>query len=31
LRIVVPKTLSEKERELFEALKDASNFDPRRT
>lgn len=31
LKVVVPKTLNDRERELFEALRDASNFDPRRT
>jgi curved DNA-binding protein len=31
LRIVVPRSLSEKERELLESLRDTSNFDPRRT
>jgi curved DNA-binding protein len=29
VQVVVPKTLSERERELFEALADASSFDPR--
>jgi curved DNA-binding protein len=29
VRITVPKHLSERERELFEALADASSFDPR--
>ncbi len=29
LKIVVPKSLSPKEKELFEALKDESKFDPR--
>ena len=28
-RIVVPKSLSDRERELFEALRDESSFDPR--
>ncbi|HUF77487.1 MAG TPA: DnaJ C-terminal domain-containing protein, partial [Thermoanaerobaculia bacterium] len=30
LRIVVPETLSERERELWKGLEDASDFDPRR-
>jgi curved DNA-binding protein len=29
IRIVLPKTLSRKERKLFEQLRDASSFDPR--
>jgi hypothetical protein len=28
--IVVPPTLTERERELYEALREASRFDPRR-
>jgi curved DNA-binding protein len=29
VKIVVPKRLSKKERELFEALREASSFNPR--
>jgi curved DNA-binding protein len=29
VKIVVPKKLNKKERELFEELAEASNFDPR--
>ncbi len=31
LKIVVPRTLSERERELLEGLREESNFDPRQT
>jgi curved DNA-binding protein len=31
VKIVVPKRLSKRERELFQQLADTSKFDPRRT